>query len=58
MDDRERRRRGREIGNADALLAGRYWLTAKAARLLGHDVPAQVSDDVAVTFVPSDDEAR
>lgn len=31
-------------------LDGRYWLTAKAARLLGHEVPDDIDDDRVVIF--------
>lgn len=34
-------------------MTGRSWLTAKAARLLGHDVPPEVTDEEAVRFVPA-----
>lgn len=33
-------------------LDGAVWLTAKAARLLGHDVPANLADDEAVHYGP------
>lgn len=29
---------------------GRYWLTAKAARFLGHEVPDDIDDDRVVVF--------
>lgn len=48
--DSPHRQRAREIARADAQLAGRYWLTAKAARALGHRVPADMPDDHTVTF--------
>lgn len=48
--ERQRRARAREIARADATLAGRYWLTAKAARLLGHRVGDDVDDGDAVVF--------
>lgn len=31
-------------------LRSRAWLTAKAARLLGHDVPDDIQDDEVVIF--------
>lgn len=36
----------------DPQMAGRSWLTARAARLLGHQVPADVDDDEAIRYVP------
>lgn len=48
--ERERRARARQIARTDATLAGRYWLTAKAARLLGHHVDDDVTDDEPVVF--------
>lgn len=32
-------------------MTGRCWLTARAARALGHDVPADIDDDEAVRLV-------
>lgn len=41
----------RDLARADAHLAGRYWLTAKAARYLGHPVPAHLPDDQTVVVL-------
>lgn len=36
-------------------MTGRCWLTARAARALGHDVPDDINDDEAVRLVPTEE---
>jgi hypothetical protein len=35
-------------------MGGRFWLTARAARALGHRVPSRIHDDEPVRLIPKE----
>lgn len=41
-------------GNPAAQMGGRFWLTAKAARALGHRVPSRIHDDEPLRLIPKE----